>query len=109
MGAACCSSFCLPYEEDISTELDGSYVEMNNTAQPTTLSAVSLLPSAHVFCHHAIGTGISGVVFKGLYRGSVVAVKNLSVPMPTKESARVAVEASLEVEAMRMGRYALSC
>jgi serine/threonine protein kinase len=51
-----------------------------------------------------IAKGPSGVIYKGSYRGSVVAVKKVKMgSMPLKPSAREAIEAALEVEATRMG------
>ena len=55
-------------------------------------------------CLRVIGKGTSGVVYKGSYRGSVVAVKKVTIAaMPEKASSREAIASALEVEATRMG------
>ena len=55
-------------------------------------------------CLDVIGEGPSGVIYKGSYRGSVVAVKKMKmISLPCKASARENVEMELEVEATRMG------
>lgn len=55
-----------------------------------------------VVCLNVIGEGPSGVIYKGSYRGSVVAVKKMKM-LATKPATREHVEMELEVEATRMG------
>ncbi|KAJ0400002.1 hypothetical protein ATCC90586_004799 [Pythium insidiosum] len=64
----------------------------------------TLLAADEVVCQNEIGQGPSGVIYKGSYRGSVVAVKKMKmVSMPAKPSAREDMENALVVEASRMG------
>lgn len=54
-------------------------------------------------CLNVIGEGPSGVIYKGSYRGSVVAVKKMKMMVASKPAAREHIEMELEVEATRMG------
>lgn len=54
-------------------------------------------------CLNVIGEGPTGVIYKGSYRGSVVAVKKMRMLLAAKPAAREHVEMELEVEATRMG------
>lgn len=56
-----------------------------------------------VVCLNVIGEGPSGVIYKGSYRGSVVAVKKMKMMVAAKPAAREQVEMALELEATRMG------
>ncbi|KAI9907207.1 hypothetical protein PsorP6_003402 [Peronosclerospora sorghi] len=103
-----CLSKCLP-DSDMAAELEAELDESRHTyvKQATEQSAfgtTSLLAADEVVCLNVIGEGPSGVIFKGSYRGSVVAVKKMRmISLPTKSSARENVEMELEVEAARMG------
>ncbi|TMW68251.1 hypothetical protein Poli38472_005719 [Pythium oligandrum] len=75
-----------------------------NGTTSTTFGTTSLLAADEVMCLNMIGEGPSGVIYKGSYRGSPVAVKQMKmISMPTHPSAREAIESALEIEASRMG------
>uniref|UniRef100_M4BAR6 Protein kinase domain-containing protein n=1 Tax=Hyaloperonospora arabidopsidis (strain Emoy2) TaxID=559515 RepID=M4BAR6_HYAAE len=104
-----CLSKCLP-DSDMAAELEAeldesrhSYVQQPTTEQ-STFGTTSLLAADEVVCLNVIGEGPSSVIYKGSYRGSVVAVKKMKmVSLPPKSLARENVEMELEVEATRMG------
>ncbi|CAH0487518.1 hypothetical protein KXD40_001564 [Peronospora effusa] len=103
-----CLSKCLP-DSDMAAELEAeldesrhSYVQQSK--EQSTFGTTSLLAADEVVCLDVIGEGPSGVIYKGSYRGSVVAVKKMKmISLPSKASARENVEMELEVEATRMG------
>lgn len=103
-----CLSKCMP-ESDMAAELEAELDESSHSYLPhstgqSTFGITSLLAADEVVCLDVIGEGPSGVIYKGSYRGSVVAVKKMKmVSLPTKHSARENMEMELEVEATRMG------
>ncbi|CAH0473913.1 unnamed protein product [Peronospora belbahrii] len=90
---------------ELEAELDESHHSyMQQSTEQSTFGTTSLLAADEVVCLNVIGEGPSGVIYKGSYRGSVVAVKKMKmVSLPSKPSARENVEMELEVEATRMG------
>ncbi|KAF1794744.1 Protein kinase-like domain [Phytophthora cactorum] len=103
-----CLSKCLP-DSDMAAELEAELDETNHSyvqqsTEQSTFGTTSLLAADEVVCLNVIGEGPSGVIYKGSYRGSVVAVKKMKmISLPSKPSARENVEMELEVEATRMG------
>ncbi|RLN62419.1 hypothetical protein BBJ29_004701 [Phytophthora kernoviae] len=103
-----CLSKCLP-DSDMAAELEAelddtthSYVQAST--EQSAFGTTSLLAADEVVCLNVIGEGPSGVIYKGSYRGSVVAVKKMKmISLPSKPAARENVEMELEVEATRMG------
>ncbi|KUF89742.1 Mite allergen Der f 3 [Phytophthora nicotianae] len=103
-----CLSKCLP-DSDMAAELEAeldetSHSYVQQSTEQSTFGTTSLLAADEVVCLNVIGEGPSGVIYKGSYRGSVVAVKKMKmISLPSKPSARENVEMELEVEATRMG------
>ncbi|CAI5743036.1 unnamed protein product [Peronospora destructor] len=103
-----CLSKCLP-DSDMAAELEAELDESRHSyaqqsTEQSTFGTTSLLAADEVVCLDVIGEGPSGVIYKGSYRGSVVAVKKMKmILLPSKASARENVEMELEVEATRMG------
>lgn len=102
-----CLSKCVP-DSDMAAELELELDETNRSyVQHTDQSAfgqTSLLAADEVVCLNMIGEGPSGVIYKGSYRGSVVAVKKMKMmSLPSKPNTRDTIETALEVEATRMG------
>ncbi|TDH73158.1 uncharacterized protein CCR75_009133 [Bremia lactucae] len=103
-----CLSKCLP-DGDMAAELEAeldetSHSYVQQSTEQSTFGTTSLLAADEVVCLDVIGEGPSGVIYKGSYRGSVVAVKKMKmISFPSKPSARENVEMELEVEATRMG------
>ncbi|CEG35837.1 tkl protein kinase [Plasmopara halstedii] len=103
-----CLSKCLP-DGDMAAELEAELDESNHSYLPqstgqSTFGTTSLLAADEVVCLDVIGEGPLGVIYKGSYRGSAVAVKKMKmISLPSKPSARENIEMELEVEATRMG------
>ncbi|DAZ98728.1 TPA: hypothetical protein N0F65_006760 [Lagenidium giganteum] len=89
---------------ELELELDETNRSYHQHQEQVAFGTTSLLAADEVVCLNVIGEGPCGVIYKGSYRGSVVAVKKMKMmALPVKPSAREAMEQALEVEATRMG------
>lgn len=84
-----------------STHASGGGAAHAPASGASAFGGTALLAADEVVCLSVLGEGPSGVIYKGSYRGSVVAVKKMR--MVAKPAAREVVESALELEAARMG------